>query len=208
MIDKILFSGVFSHQNSHFNKRCRHTVTAWVRQHFRLAIQSLAVLTASLLCSSAATAKDYIVEAIVFENIGASSITEPHAYQPPTKPKTQAQAWLLDTQLLTEQANKISSNGNYQLKHHFAWGQEALPYSQSATYTVIETDTQGYIKIYAEQLLFANIDIDYKGFRMIEKRRLKLNEKHYFDHPKFGILLQVSRLEEKLPEKPDTQNDE
>ena len=49
-------------------------------------------------------------------------------------------------------------------------------------------------------LLFANLDIDFKGLRLKEKRRLKLNEKHYFDHPKFGILLQVSRLEEKTEE--------
>jgi len=70
-----------------------------------------------------------------------------------------------------------------------------------ATYTVIEQDTQGYIKIYADQLLFANIDLDFNGFRMIEKRRLKLNERHFFDHPKFGILMQVSRLP-KTPETP------
>ena len=35
----------------------------------------------------------------------------------------------------------------------------------------------------------------YLGYRMVEKRRLKLNERHYFDHPKFGLLVQVSRLE-------------
>ena len=49
--------------------------------------------------------------------------------------------------------------------------------------------------MYADQLLFTNIDLDYKGFRLKENRRLKLNEKHFFDHPKFGLLMQVSRLE-------------
>lgn len=154
-------------------------------------------------------AKDYIVEAIVFENTIESSITEPHSYTPPKKPRTGAQAWILDTQLLTEAALRISESTDYELKHHFAWGQESLPYEESATYTVIQQDAKGYIKIYADQLLFANIDLDFNGFRLIEKRRLKLNEKHYFDHPKFGLLLQVSRLEKKpeelseaLPETP------
>ena len=48
--------------------------------------------------------------------------------------------------------------------------------------------------------MFANLDLDFNGYRMTEKRRLKLNEKHYFDHPKFGVLLRVSRLEDKAEE--------
>ncbi len=166
---------------------------------FRLSsiskIAAGAVLTFTCLVSSFAHAKDYIVEVIIFENASESAVTEPHAYQEPQKPRTKSQAWVLDTQLLTEQAEKIEKSEDYYLRYHFAWGQESLPYSESATYTVIEADTQGYIKVYAENLLFANIDLDYKGFRMTEKRRLKLNEKHYFDHPKFGLVMQVSRLE-------------
>ena len=34
--------------------------------------------------------------------------------------------------------------------------------------------------------------------RMQESRKIKLNELHYFDHPLFGVILQVSRLQ--LPE--------
>lgn len=32
-------------------------------------------------------------------------------------------------------------------------------------------------------------------FRISEKRRVKLNEVHYFDHPKFGAVVRVSRAE-------------
>ncbi len=172
---------------------------------FSLIMQVRAVLLIGVFLltgySQTTIAKDYVVEVILFENSTQSSVTEPHAYEPPKKPKTNAQAWLLETQLLNDVAEKIHSSEDYELKHHFAWGQEALPFSRSATYTVIEQDTQGYIKIYADQLLFANIDLDFNGFRMIEKRRLKLNERHFFDHPKFGILMQVSRLP-KTPETP------
>jgi len=165
-------------------------------QHRLLIKVKQALLTLVILSvGHVACAKDYIVEAIIFENASESMVTEPHAYEAPKKPRTEAQAWLLETNLLDEQADKISKSDEYYMRYHFAWGQESLPYSKSATYTVVETDAQGYIKIYADNLLFANIDLDYKGFRMMEKRRLKLNEKHYFDHPKFGVLLQVSRLE-------------
>ena len=37
-----------------------------------------------------------------------------------------------------------------------------------------------------------NPESDY--IRLVESRRIKLNELHYFDHPLFGILVQVSRL--------------
>ena len=132
-----------------------------------------------------------------------SKITEPHAYKAPLKPRTGAQAWVIDKELLIEEAQKLNDSEAYLIHHHLAWGQESLPFEQSATYTVIEQNTKGYIKVYADQLLFANIDLDFNGFRLVEKRRLKLNEKHYFDHPKFGLLLQVSRLEaEKSPNDP------
>jgi len=42
--------------------------------------------------------------------------------------------------------------------------------------------------------LDVNPDADY--VRLSESRKIKLNELHYFDHPLFGVLLQVSRLEE------------
>jgi hypothetical protein len=144
---------------------------------------------------SVATAKDYKVEIIIFENNNASNASENNDYEPPKRMKSGSRSWRLESSLLLDQAKKINKSNEYELKYHYAYGVESLPYQESANYTIIETDTQGYVKIYADQLLFANIDLDYKGFRMNQKRRLKLNERHFFDHPKFGLLLQVSRLE-------------
>ena len=168
------------------------------RFYFRIKQSLLAITIFGL--SGSLLAKDYVVEMILFENLSATQITEPHAYEAPRKPRTGAQAWILDNKLLLEEAELLNQNEAYEVKYHMAWGQESLPFSQSATYTLLEQEAQGYVKIYAENLLFANLDIDFKGLRLKEKRRLKLNEKHYFDHPKFGILLQVSRLEEDTKE--------
>lgn len=142
-----------------------------------------------------AYAKEYKVEIVVFENNNASVATEDNNYTPPKKMKSGSKAWLLSPSLLVEEAQSLSKSEDYILKQHFAYGIESLPYQDSANLTIIEQDLKGYVKIYAEQLLFANIDVDYNGFRMNQKRRLKLNEKHFFDHPKFGLLVQVSRLE-------------
>lgn len=145
-------------------------------------------------------AGDYKVEMVVFENNNSSVATENNDYVAPKRMNSGSKAWFLEPTLLLEEAKKISDSDKYQLKHHYAWGVESLPYRNSANYTIIESDIKGYVKVYADQLLFTNIDLDFNGFRMDEKRRLKLNEKHFFDHPKFGIIMQVSRLIEPVEE--------
>jgi len=161
--------------------------------------------SATMLSICNVHAKDYMVEVLVFENTNASIATESHAYEAPKKLKAGSKSWYISPTMLNAEAASIQASPNYELKHHYSWGIESLPYEDSANYTVVETESQGYIKVYAEQLLFTNIDLDYKGFRMKEKRRLKLNEKHFFDHPKFGLLMQVSRLEEETPEELETE---
>lgn len=151
-------------------------------------------MTLFLSISSNATAKDYMVEVLVFKNNNHSTATESHKYVAPRAGKSASDTWVLEPTLLLDEATRINNSPNYTLLHHYSWGQAALPYQKSANYRVIEQDINGWIKIYASQLLFANIDLDYLGYRLNEKRRLKLNERHFFDHPKFGLLIQVSRL--------------
>jgi hypothetical protein len=157
---------------------------------------SLLIGFCSVVLSNIASANDYMVEVLIFENINASTATESHAYETPQKMRSESQAWLIEPSMLIDDAVVLEESPDYLLKQHYSWGIESLPYEQSANYTIVEVESQGYIKVYAGQLLFTNIDIDYKGFRMKENRRLKLNEKHFFDHPKFGLLMQVSRLPE------------
>lgn len=142
-------------------------------------------------------AKDYMVEVLVFENNTHSPATESHHYKAPKESRSASETWPIEPSMLLDEAARIEKSPNYTLVHHFSWGQAALPYSQSANFNIIEQKVQGWIKVYAGQLLFANIDLDYLGYRMNEKRRLKLNERHFFDHPKFGIIMQVSRLQVK-----------
>ena len=147
--------------------------------------------------SAQAMARDYKVEVILFENLSPSNATESHDYEPPKRLTAGSKTWALSPTMLLDELEKIERSSEYEVKQHYSWGVESLPYQNSANFTISEIDAQGYIKVYAEQLLFTNIDLDYNGFRMKEKRRLKLNERHFFDHPKFGLIMQVSRLEPK-----------
>ena len=166
-----------NHSNSH----------AWMKT----ALISLLIIVG---LQSNAFAKDYKVEVLVFKNNTHSSASESHKYAAPKVRNSEAQTWVIEPTMLIDQATRIKNSADYTLLHHYSWGQKALPFRSSANFRVIEQDINGWVKIYAEQLLFANIDVDYLGYRLNEKRRLKLNEKHFFDHPKFGLLVQVSRL--------------
>lgn len=167
----------------------------------KLSSHSIALsITFCSLLSHSVHARDYKVEVIIFENNNSYVATEDNNYEAPKRMSSGSKYWRLEPSLLKNEAIKISKSQNYTVKHHYAWGVESLPYSESANYTFIEKDIKGYVKVYAKQLLFANLDLDFKGFRMNEKRRLKLNEKHFFDHPKFGVLMQVSRITEQKKE--------
>jgi hypothetical protein len=71
----------------------------------------------------------------------------------------------------------------------------------------------GSVKMYEQRLLFIEVDVaariptamasdpgslvnpvDFE-YRITETRRVRLNEVHYFDHPYFGVLVRVSRVE-------------
>ena len=145
-------------------------------------------------------AKDYKVEIIIFENLVKNRVFEPHTYESPKSMVSNSDNWLIEPTMLVEAAEAINNSKEYKVLQHYSWGQESLPFSQSTAYQVVDERLNGWIKIYATQLLFANVDIDFNGYRMNEKRRLKLNERHFFDHPKFGLLMQVSRLEEDIDE--------
>lgn len=157
-----------------------------------ISLRAITLLVATSF-SSIVVAKDYQVEAILFANNEGHTAFESSHYQPIANLTSEAETWPLRPTLLLDEARAINGSQNYTLLAHHSWGQEALPTSEAAIFSVADRDTRGWIKVYASHLLFANLDLDFNGYRMIEKRRLKLNEKHYFDHPKFGVYLTVSR---------------
>lgn len=153
----------------------------------------------SCLFSSPISAKEYKVEVLVFENLTQNQAYEPHTYEAPKIIESDAQTWSIEPSMLLEAAKSLQNSRDYLLLHHYSWGQETLPASEAAPFQIQEQNLNGWIKVYAKQLLFAKIDLDFNGYRVDEIRRLKLDEKHFIDHPKFGILLQVSRLEIEEP---------
>jgi len=111
--------------------------------------------------------------------------------------------------MLVKEARALRESPDYHVLHYYSWGQKTLPSSEAAVFSIAETDLSGWVKVYAKTLLFANLDLDLDGYRMTENRRLKLDEENYFDHPKFGVLLRVSRLlpSEQTGDNPEVNNE-
>lgn len=157
----------------------------------------ITILSAFLLIGlslQTASARDYQVEILVFKNLVEQPSYESVDYPEMDTPESEAVTWVVEPSLLNDQATTLKRSRDYSLIKHYSWGQESLPVSEAAIFSIAEPNLQGWVKVFASQLLFIHLDIDYDGYRMQEKRRLKLNERHFFDHPKFGLLVQVSRL--------------
>ena len=156
---------------------------------------------------SFAQTKDYQVEVIFFRHVEPQTTYESFTYEPAKIVNPQAETWVVDPSLLVAEHDKLQDSTDTEVLYYYAWGQHALPYETAAVMNFYEQEIRGSVKVYADHLLFANIDIELDGYRLSEKRRLRLNEKHYFDHPRFGVLLQVSRLESFKQEQDSTQNE-
>jgi hypothetical protein len=159
---------------------------------------AVAVCLAALLLAAPTSgfAKDYQVEVVVFENLTEHQAFESYRYREIKEMISNAEVWRVEPSLLLDDAKALDNTDDYRVLHHFSWGQESLPLSEAASVQVTELNLKGWIKVYANQLLYVNLDLDYQGYRLTQKRRIKLNEKHFFDHPKYGVMVQVSRLED------------
>jgi Peptidoglycan-binding protein, CsiV len=70
---------------------------------------------------------------------------------------------------------------------------------RSGFYLHADIDLSYFKQIPAENKVLRTSEESYSGFdktviKLKETRKIKLNEIHYFDHPMFGVILQVSRL--------------
>jgi hypothetical protein len=89
---------------------------------------------------------------------------------------------------------------NYHPLQHIAWVQPVGSNSLSRAVKITNTDgsVNGFFRLQRGHLVHMIVDLEYSAgdviYRLNEKRRFKLNETHYFDHPKFGVLVRVSPL--------------
>ncbi|KAF3978671.1 MAG: hypothetical protein HFP77_00710 [Methylococcales symbiont of Iophon sp. n. MRB-2018] len=98
----------------------------------------------------------------------------------------------------------LSRQQDYQTLLHLAWMQtvEANSMGSAVQISNVAGTINGFFRLQRGNLINMIVDIEYSPdqyqggvvYRLNEKRRFKLNETHYLDHPKFGILARVSPI--------------
>ena len=110
----------------------------------------------------------------------------------------------------------LQQGGDYAVLYHRAWRQLAYSTANAADYPVHSfsddnrNSIEGTIRLVRERYLHLNVDLllmesagskpglysdgpgNIPAYRLTEKRRIKSSELHYFDHPKFGMLVMVT----------------
>ncbi len=98
-------------------------------------------------------------------------------------------------------AAKFERSAGYRALLHAAWTQ-AVPADSIGTAVQLQNSSgsvNGFLRLQRGHYLYMLADLEYNPtgsvyYRLNEKRRFKLNELHYLDHPKFGVIVRVSPL--------------
>ena len=100
--------------------------------------------------------------------------------------------------MLKDSYRKLARSRNYRPLMHVAWIQKVKSnqYSTAVQITNPEKTINGFFRLQRGNLVHMIADIEYSSgdtiFRLNEKRRFKLNETHYLDHPQFGVIARIS----------------
>ncbi len=93
---------------------------------------------------------------------------------------------------------KLKRSQSYRPLMHVGWYQKAAKNSMSDAVKISNSEgtINGFLRVQRGHLVYMIADIEYTPesvvYRINEKRRFKLNEIHYLDHPEFGILVRIS----------------
>lgn len=153
---------------------------------------------------------------------------------------------------LLEIQNTLEQSPEHEILQTLSWNQSEANYISSPLINTLTPHMMGVIRVYAPNLLFAELNLTYVPDEVLEEslnaildesvytpekivlpdfdtrissityggeyiappviepvfpryfideqRKLKLNEIHYFDHPRFGVILSVKPIEDPAPE--------
>ncbi len=96
---------------------------------------------------------------------------------------------------------RLNSRPEYNTMLHAAWTQKIRSNSISTAVQLSRPGqgVDGFFRMQRSHTLHIYMDMEFNPaggpvYRISEKRRIKLNETHYLDHPKFGIIVRVSPI--------------
>ena len=118
---------------------------------------------------------------------------------------------------LTKAREVLDADSNYRVLTHKQWLQNADPQSGAklVRFSTEDGDLDGTFKFFMSRFLHVDLNLIYKqkesksifqagnsenapmmAFQLRQRRRVKSDQIQYFDHPKFGVLVQVKQVKE------------
>lgn len=108
---------------------------------------------------------------------------------------------------LTPAATKLQNDGRYRVLLHRRWvqGADNKTNAKSVVLGGENEELTGYLRFYMNRYLHLELNLAFRpatgavgtddgaqaAYRLNEQRRIKSQENHYFDHPKFGAVVRV-----------------
>jgi hypothetical protein len=103
--------------------------------------------------------------------------------------------------ILTPVYTALGRHEGYRPLLHVAWIQNIADANAGEPVHIQNGDINGFVALKRGELLQLAIDMEYAPsdgsliYRLHEQRQLRLEEPHYFDHPKFGVIAQIKRID-------------
>jgi len=168
----------------------------------------------SAAAAAAANARNtYRVEVIIFRQSQVPSSSEDHAAAPEGRgfgdkrdvgSTAPAVVRLLeDSELqMTTLAQQMARNGTVKVLVHRGWLQSATPWGHHVglpldQFGIDVPDLRGTLYLERGDLLHFGAWLQLGSapvYTLSELRKVRFNEKHYLDHPAFGVVVQVSQV--------------
>lgn len=105
------------------------------------------------------------------------------------------------SRLLNGVYSALSRTSGYRPLLHVSWIQNVGANSVGDAVRIggANGKIDGFVRLQRRQNLKLIVDLEYQPnrqryYRLQEKRRIKFNESHYLDHPKFGVIAKVRPL--------------
>ncbi len=175
------------------------------------------LLLSGLLFSLPAQAQQwYQVEVVVFEQLNPAT-DEQSPVMPPRDPATEtpqtanSQIQPASHESLAGIAERLRNSANYQVLSYQSWQQSAVSKYASQRVAIDGERLSGHVRVYKASYLHSELDLwlqddsrrsagddEFQGPRypnLKESRRLRSKELHYFDHPHFGAILQLTPVD-------------
>ena len=147
----------------------------------------------------------YLVELIVFRQPGAWPAATPAPAVTPTTSIAGRVVALPDADWQLGATEAALARNGFAILAHTAWA--AIVPANGRTTAHLEdvlpegSPLAGAVALQRGQYLFLGVELDFRPadaptpgtvYSLREKRRIKFNERHYFDHPAMGLIAQVS----------------